>query len=86
MAITGAQLQAASYEENQENTLKVINVTSQIQIDATYDAFYVVGVVSPYAGRAMWCRTTKAGNAEAQWAEVAAALVAGPCDTNALDN
>jgi hypothetical protein len=83
MAITAQALQAAA---DAANTMRVIKVNQQIPIDATYDAFYVVGEVSPYAGRAMWCRTTKAGNAAAQWVEVAAALVAGPCDTNALDN
>lgn len=83
MAITGAELQAAA---DSANTLQVYKVLQQIPIDATYDAFYVVGGCSPYQGRAMWCRTTKAGNAAAQHAEVIAALAAGPCDTNALDN
>lgn len=84
MAITAAALQAAA---DSANTLNVYQVTQgPIALDATYDAFYVVGKGEPYAGRSMWCRTTKAGDAAAQHAEVIAALKAGPCDTNALDN
>jgi len=88
MAITGAELQAAAEDKQRvgQNSMRVAKVLQQIPIDATYDAFYVVGEVEPYAGRAMWCRTTKAGNAASQWAEASAALLAGPCDTNALDN
>jgi len=83
MAITGAALQSAA---DAANTMRIIKVTQQIPIDATYDAFYVVGEVEPYAGRAMWCRTLKRLPAFEQWFQVADALIAGPCDTNALDN
>lgn len=84
MTITAAALQAAG---DSANTMRVYQVQQgPIAIDATYDAFYVVGTGDPYSGRSMWVRTTSAGNAAAQHAEVIAALAAGPVDTNALDN
>jgi hypothetical protein len=85
MAITGTELQAAAETATSSgSTGTVIQVTQgPISIDGIYDVFYVVGVTAPYAGRTMWCRTTKVLNANLQWQQVEAALLAGPVDVNA---
>ena len=82
MAVTAQALQASA---DSANTLNVFIVTQgPLSLDATYDAFYCVGKGEPYAGRSMWCATTKAGNAAAQVVEVKAALAAGPFDANVV--
>lgn len=82
MSVTAAALQAAG---DSANTLNVFIVQQgPIAIDATYDSFYVVGKVSPYAGRAMWVCTIAAENAATQAADVITALTAGPFDNNVV--
>ena len=51
---------------------------------ATYSRYYCVGNVEPYIGKAMWVKTTIAGNAGAQADEIRAALTqAGAVDPDA---
>ncbi len=80
---TPAEIQA---QGDGANTLNVYLITNSVTIDGTYDAHYCVGAVEPYAGRSMWVRTTSGESAALQNADIVAALVAGPVDTNALDN
>ena len=75
MAITAEALQTALGENYGY-------VSKHDTIDATYDMFYVTsGAGGPQAGKSCWCRTTSAGNAAAQAAEVVTALTEpGPVD------
>lgn len=84
---------AAAIEETADSLLKLSGnrnafqvIQGPIHLDATYDAFYAVGVMEPYAGRAMWVRTTAGDQVALQTIAISDALKAGPCDTNALDN
>jgi len=82
MSVTAAALQAAGDSANTLNTYIVTQ--GPIALDATYDSFYVVGKVSPYAGRSMWVCTIAAENAATQAADVLTALTAGPVDNNCV--
>ena len=70
---TPAEIQA---QLDSANTMHVANIQQGLSIDATYDAYYVVGITEPYSGRSRWCQTTKADTAANQAAEIIAALVA----------
>lgn len=85
MTITAAALQAAAEAATSSGSTGTVIQVPQgpVSIDGTYDVFYVVGVTAPYAGRTMWCRTTKVLIANLQWQQVEAALLAGPVDVNA---
>lgn len=57
------------------STTHVANITRSTTHDATYDAHYVVGITTPYAGKSKWILTTTAETAANQAAEIVAALV-----------
>lgn len=50
-------------------------IVRSIYVDETYDAHYVVGLVTA-PGRSRWCQTTTAETAANQAAEIVAALIA----------
>lgn len=68
--------QAIQAQGDSANTMNIWRIQNSITVDATYDAHYVIGLISPYAGRSRWCRTTSADNAASQAAEIEAVLVA----------
>jgi hypothetical protein len=71
MAITAAALQAVL--GTNPNSPQVIR--HDAKADGTYQHWYVTGGVG-YPGRTRWVRTTAAGNAAAQAAEVVTGLKA----------
>lgn len=56
-------------------TGRVANITRSV-FGSTFDEHYVVGVLTPYAGRARWVRTTQANTAAQQATAILAALTA----------
>lgn len=69
---TPAEIQA---QIDSAATGRVANITRSI-IGSTLDDHYVVGVLTPYAGRSRWVQTTAAQTAAQQATAILAALTA----------
>jgi hypothetical protein len=53
---------------------KVVEIQTTFPVSATIDEHYCVGLVTPYAGKARWCRVTPTDNAATQGASILAQM------------
>ena len=77
MAVTTAA--ALEAEIRTDHTVDVgspspISILKEMHDSATYSRYYCVGNAEPYAGKAMWVKTTVSGNDGAQADEIRAAM------------
>ena len=55
---------------------KVVNIQTTYSVSSTIDEHYCVGLISPYSGKARWCRVTPTDNAATQGASILTQMAA----------